>query len=439
MTQDARASAARVIARVTASGQSLPDALAVELRCLADPGMRALAQELSYGSLRWYYRLDALLCQLLARPLKARDLDLRCLLLAGLYQLDKLALPQRVAVHETVQATGALGKRWASGLVNAVLRNFQRRSSELEPAVARSEQSRYAHPGWLVEMLKADWPHHSEPVLQANNERPPFSLRVNRLRISRQDYLVMLAGQDLEAIPLAHTSHGILLHRPLPVENLPGFSAGLVSVQDGAAQLAAGLLQLEAGQRVLDACAAPGGKTAQILETAPQLSTLTALDIHRQRLDRTAETLQRLSLQADLVAGDAAEPAAWWDGSQYDRILLDAPCSATGVIRRHPDIKLLRKHDDIAKLATRQAEILRAQWPLLVPGGILLYVTCSVFRTENTEVVEAFKSRHADVEEVPLVAQWGIAQAAGRQILPGEQGMDGFYFARLTKISATHQ
>ena len=238
MTQDARASAARVIARVTSSGQSLPDALAVELRSLTDPGMRALAQELSYGSLRWYYRLDALLCQLLERPLKARDLDLRCLLLAGLYQLDKLALPQRVAVHETVQATGALGKRWASGLVNAVLRNFQRRSSKLEAAVAGSEQSRYAHPGWLLEMLKTDWPHARESILLANNERPPFSLRVNRLRLSRPDYLALLAGQALEAMPLAHTSHGILLQRPLPVEGLPGFSAGLVSVQDGAAQLA---------------------------------------------------------------------------------------------------------------------------------------------------------------------------------------------------------
>jgi 16S rRNA (cytosine967-C5)-methyltransferase len=433
MTQDARASAARVLARVIASGQSLPDALAVEFRSMSDPGLRPLVQELSYGSLRWYYRLDALLCQLLARPLKERDIDLRCLLLAGLYQLDKLALPPRVAVHETVQATAALGKRWASGLVNAVLRNFQRRSSELEPAVAGSEQSRYAHPGWLIEILKTDWPHASESILLANNERPPFSLRVNRLRISRRDYLELLATQDLEAMPLAHTSHGILLQRPVPVDGLPGFSAGLVSVQDGAAQLAAGLLQLEAGQRVLDACAAPGGKTAQILETAPQLSSVTALDIHRQRLDRTAEALERLSLQADLVAGDAAEPAAWWDGRQYDRILLDAPCSATGVIRRHPDIKLLRQRDDIAKLVTTQAEILRAQWPLLVPGGILLYCTCSVLADENWHQIKGFVQQHANVAEVPIDAAWGHRCEYGRQILPGENQMDGFYFACLRK------
>ncbi len=433
MTQDARASAARVLARVVTAGQSLPDALAVELGSLPDASMRALAQELSYGTLRWYYRLDALLCQLLPKALKARDADLRCLLLAGLYQLDKLALPQRVAVHETVQATGALNKRWASGLVNAVLRNFQRRGSELEPAVAGTDQSRYAHPGWLVEMLKADWPHAWETILQANNERPPFSLRVNRLRQTRGDYLALLAGQALEAMPLAHTSHGILLKRPIPVDGLPGFSDGLVSVQDGAAQLAAGLLQLATGQRVLDACAAPGGKTAQLLETAPRLSGVTALDIDPQRLNRTAVTLERLSLHADLVAGDASEPATWWDGRQFDRILLDAPCSATGVIRRHPDIKLLRKREDIGKLAARQAEILRAQWPLLVPGGILLYCTCSVLADENWRQVKAFLQQHTDAAEVSIDTAWGHRCKYGRQILPGENDMDGFYFACLRK------
>jgi len=433
MTQDARACAARVLERVVAAGQSLPDALAVELRALPDTRMRALAQELSYGTLRWYYRLDVLLCQLLPKPLKARDMDLRCLLLAGLYQLDKLALPQRVAVNETVQATLALNKRWASGLVNAVLRNFQRRRSELEAAVAGSEQSQYAHPAWLIKLLQADWPNDWTAVLHANNERPPFSLRVNRLRMARADYLALLGGQALKAEPLAHTSHGILLERAVPVEDLPGFSDGLVSVQDGAAQLAAGLLRLDAGQRVLDACAAPGGKTAQILETAPLLSGVTALDIDPRRLDRTAMTLARLSLQADLVPGDAAEPSTWWDGRQYDRILLDASCSATGVIRRHPDIKLLRKFDDIANLSSRQAEILRALWPLLVPGGILLYCTCSVLADENCRQVQRFLQSHADAAEVPIDAAWGHRCEHGMQILPGENEMDGFYFACLRK------
>jgi len=433
MTQDARACAARVLDRVITAGQSLPDALAVELRALSDTRVRALAQELSYGTLRWYFRLDVLLRQLLPKPLRARDMDLRCLLLAGLYQLDKLALPQRVAVNETVQATQALNKRWASGLVNAVLRNFQRRSNELEAVVAGTEQSQYSHPDWLIKILQADWPNHWKAVLQANNERPPFSLRVNRLHMARADYLALLDGQALKAKPLAHTSHGILLDQAVPVEALPGFSDGLVSVQDGAAQLAAGLLHLDAGQRVLDACAAPGGKTAQILETAPQLSGVTALDIDPRRLDRTAATLSRLSLQAELVPGDAAGPAAWWDGRQYHRILLDAPCSATGVIRRHPDIKLLRKFDDIANLANRQAEILRALWPLLVPGGILLYCTCSVLADENSRQVKRLLQRHADAEEVPIDASWGHRCEHGMQILPGEDEMDGFYYACLRK------
>jgi 16S rRNA (cytosine967-C5)-methyltransferase len=395
--------------------------------------MRALAQELSYGTLRWYYRLDALLCRLLPKPLKARDIDLRCLLLAGLYQLDKLALPQRVAIHETVQAARTLNKGWGSGLVNAVLRNFQRRGSELEATVAATDQSHYSHPAWLIRMLQADWPDDWKAVMHANNERPPFSLRVNQLRIARADYLALLDRLGLKATPLPHTAHGILLDRAMQVEDLPGFSEGLVSVQDGAAQLAAGLLQLESGLRLLDACAAPGGKTAQILEAAPRLAGVTALDIDPGRLERTAATLARLSLQAELVQGDAAEPAAWWDGRQYDRILLDAPCSATGVIRRHPDIKLLRKVDDIENLANRQSGILQAQWPLLVPGGILLYCTCSVLADENCRQVKQFLQTHADAAELQVNAAWGRRCEHGMQILPGENEMDGFYFACLRK------
>jgi 16S rRNA (cytosine967-C5)-methyltransferase len=419
VTQDARTCAARVLARVLAAGQSLTDALAAELRTLQDSRKRALAQELSYGTLRWYYRLEAFLSQLLPKPLKARDTDLRCLLLTGLYQLDKLALPQRVAIHETVEATRVLNKRWATGLVNAVLRNFQRYGNELE-AAAVTEQSQYAHPAWLINMIRTDWPNDWKAVLQANNERPPFSLRVNQLRMTRHGYLALLNEQGLGAVPLSHTTHGILLERPVPVEDLPGFSEGLVSVQDGAAQLAAGLLRLEPDQRVLDACAAPGGKTAQILETAPRLSGVTALDIDVGRL-------------AELLAGDAAEPAAWWDGRQFDRILLDAPCSATGVIRRHPDIKLLRKFDDIAKLTSRQAEILRALWPLLVPGGILLYCTCSVLADENSHQVKRFLQTQTDAMEILVDAAWGHRCEHGRQVLPGENEMDGFYFACLCK------
>ena len=231
----------------------------------------------------------------------------------------------------------------------------------------------------------------------------------------------------------------VLLDEPVSVDRLPGFHDGLVSVQDGAAQLAAQQLKLAAGQRVLDACAAPGGKTGHILELAPDLEQLVAIDSDPRRLKKIRDNLVRLQLEAQLIAADAGVPQRWWDGKPFDRILLDAPCSASGVVRRHPDIKLLRRCDDLEVLSRQQQCLLEALWPLLAPGGILLYVTCSVFRMENTDVVQAFMARHSDAAEMPMVAEWGIAQPAGRQILPGEQAMDGFYFARLTKLSATHQ
>ena len=326
---DARACAARVVHAVTAHGRSLTDALPEAMQKEIDSRQRALIQELSYGTLRWYYRLDVLLQQLLKKPLKQRDADIRCLLLTGLYQLSQLAMPQRVAVNETVQATKALQKDWARGLVNGVLRNYQRQAEVLEGRVDNTVEFRFAHPQWLAQMLQTDWPDAWQAVLDANNERPPFSLRINPQHLTRDEYLDELAARSLEARPLPHTATGILLARPLPVESLPGFAEGFVSVQDAAAQLAAGLLDAKAGQRVLDACAAPGGKTAHILESTPDVAHLSALDIDARRLERVGENLSRLSLKATLQQGDAGEPAAWWDGQQYERILLDAPCSAT--------------------------------------------------------------------------------------------------------------
>lgn len=329
MMPDARACAARALVRIVIDGRSLSDVLPAMVKPLADPRQRALVQELCYGTLRWYYRLAALLQQLLQKSIKQRDADVRCLLLIGLYQLDQLAMPQRVAVNETVQATRALNKQWASGLVNAVLRNYQRQAVELDEVILGEFVACYAHPAWLIERLQSDWPHDWERILMANNTRPPFSLRVNRQRITRDEYMCMLAEQSLEAVHLPHTSAGIMLDRPVPVEALPGFATGCISVQDGAAQLAAGLLDLHPGQRVLDACAAPGGKTSHILEAEPGLAMLTAVDINARRLTRVEENLARLSLHANLVQGDAGEPSAWWDGQYYDRILLDVPCSST--------------------------------------------------------------------------------------------------------------
>jgi 16S rRNA (cytosine967-C5)-methyltransferase len=422
-----------VLVRILTDGRSLSDVLPAMVKPLADPRQRALVQELSYGTLRWYYRLAALLQQLLQKPIKPRDADLRCLLLIGLYQLDQLAMPQRVAVNETVQATRALNKQWASGLVNAVLRNYQRQADELDETIVAEFVACYAHPSWLIERLQSDWPHDWERILTANNARPPFSLRVNRQRITRDEYLDMLADQALEAVPLPHTATGIRLARPVPVEVLPAFATGCVSVQDGAAQLTAGLLDLQPGQRVLDACAAPGGKTAHILEAEPELAMLTAVEIDARRLARIDDNLTRLSLHANLVQGDAGEPAAWWDGQGYDRILLDAPCSATGVIRRHPDIKLLRRQDDIASLVSAQARLLQAMWPLLSSGGMLLYCTCSVLADENSGQIARFLETHADAAELPIAAVWGRECRHGRQVLPGEDEMDGFYFACLTR------
>jgi 16S rRNA (cytosine967-C5)-methyltransferase len=433
MTKDARAVAARVLVQVVAEGRSLTDALPECLKTIQDARQRALIQEISYGTLRWYYRLDGMLGQLLRKPLKKKDVDIYCLLLTGLYQLDQLAMPQRVAVNETVQATRSLNKQWASGLANAVLRGYQRQSADLQAAMAQDETVTYAHPAWMIAVLKADWPDNWQDIVAANNTRPPFSLRVNRQRLSRDEYLERLSEQQLTAKPLEFISHGILLEKPVPVELLPGFSDGYVAVQDGAAQLVPGLLALAPGQRVLDACAAPGGKTAHILETGVELAGLTAVDIDGRRLDRVAENLLRLGLQAELVQGDASDPGQWWDGRPFDRILLDAPCSATGVIRRHPDIKLLRKPADITSLASRQAQLLQTLWPLLTPGGMLLYCTCSVLQEENSGQIEHFLMTQPDAAESVIDAGWGRACRHGRQLLPGENDMDGFYFACLRK------
>jgi 16S rRNA (cytosine967-C5)-methyltransferase len=431
---DARACAARVLVRVIYDGRSLSEALPNVVQSVTDIRQLSLVQELAYGTLRWFYRLDALLQQLMQKPLKQRDADVRCLLLTGLYQLTQLAMPQRVAVNETVQAARALKKTWARGLVNAVLRNYQRNAAVLDKESATGDEAKYAHPAWLIERLKYDWPEDWEALLAANNVRPPLCLRVNQRRITRDEYLEVLASRAVDAEPLAHAAAALLLEKPVPVELLPGFSEGIVSVQDGAAQLAAGLLALAPGQRVLDACAAPGGKTAHILESTPGLSDLTALDIDERRLRRIEENLSRLKLDAQLLQGDAGKPLKWWDGQPYNRILLDVPCSATGVIRRHPDIKLLRKQDDVATLVSRQASLLQALWPLLVPGGMLLYCTCSVLSEENSGQIARFLEMQVDATEVPISAAWGRSCVHGRQILPGENEMDGFYFSCLRKL-----
>lgn len=426
-----RITALKVLQQVLDHGQSLSTQLPATLTALP-PERRALAQELCYGTLRWLPQLEFLLGKLLDKPLKSKDRDLHVLALLGLYQLAYLQVPAHAAVSETVAITAQLGKGWAKGLINAVLRRFQREQTSLMQQAAQDPLATSAHPAWLLQRLQQAWPDDWAMITAANNRRPPMSLRVNRRHHTREAYLQQLQQQGIGATPSAHAADALTLEQPHPVEQLPGFAQGWVSVQDAAAQLAAPLLAPEAGMRVLDACAAPGGKTSHLLEYCPQLS-LIALDVDKQRLGRVSENLQRLGLEAQLLAADAATPEQWWDQRPFDRILLDAPCSATGVIRRHPDIKVLRREADITALITLQAKILDALWPLLAPGGMLLYATCSILPEENHLQLEQFLARHTDAREQPIEAAWGRAVSVGRQILPDQDGMDGFFYACIGK------
>jgi 16S rRNA (cytosine967-C5)-methyltransferase len=393
---------------------------------------RALLAELVYGTCRWFPRLDFFVGRLLERPLKARDGDLRALLLLGLYQLTETRVAAHAAVDETVAAVRALGKDWAAGLVNGVLRRFLRDRAALESAAAADPAAAYAHPAWLVTRLQSAWPDDWAAVLAAGNGRPPMTLRVNRLRGSTADCLAGLAAAGMSAAAVDAVPTALVLAQPVDVARVPGFAAGAVSVQDAGAQLAAPLLDPRPGDAVLDACAAPGGKTGHLLEWCPA-AQVTAVDIDPRRLARVGENLGRLGVSARLAAGDAERPDGAWAADRYDRILLDVPCTATGVVRRHPDIKLLRRAADVDDLVGRQARILDAVWPLLKPGGILLYVTCSLLPDENQRQIDGFLGRRGDVRALPIDAAWGRAAGAGRQILTGEGGMDGFFYARLTR------
>lgn len=428
----ARTAATAVLSRVLNQGQSLDHVLPSALQQISKRD-RGLLQELCYGTLRWYFQLRYLLDQLLDKPLKRREQEVQTLLLLSFYQLLHLRVPAYAVVSEAVATVRALGKSWAAKLVNGVLRNFQRHQATWMTALARDEIARYAHPVWLLCYLQQDWPDDWRSIVEVNNSHPPQSLRVNLARLSRQRYLEILTDAGIEAIPSPVCSAGITLAKPCDIEDLPGFREGWVSVQDLAAQLAVGLLDLQPNMRVLDACAAPGGKTCHILEHKPLSVSLLALDLNTQRLNRLRENLKRLGLKADTLAVDAMAPSSWWDGRPYDRILLDVPCSASGVIRRHPDIKVLRQEADIEQLTLRQHAMLHRLWPLLAPKGKLVYATCSILKQENENIVADFLATQPDAQEMPIAAAWGRAELHGRQILPGELDMDGFYYACLVK------
>ena len=426
-----RALAAMALAPVLAGRESLSSTLPpLQERC--PPADRGLLQSLVSGSARqaWYYR--EVLKPLLQRPPNEPLID--ALLIVGAYQLLALRIPDHAAIAETVEAARQLGKDKLTGFINGVLRSLLR---ERERLLAGAEGARHAHPAWLLKRLQADWPDEWPAIVAANNEISPVTLRVNRLQGSREAYLAQLTAAGIAAQPCAFAPDGLRLDAAVDVRSLPGFADGSCAVQDEAAQLAALLLAPLPGSKVLDACAAPGGKTTHLLEVQPELADLLALDSDAGRCRRIDENLQRLCLKdlpVRVVAGDAAKPASWWDGQPFDRILLDAPCTATGVIRRHPDIKLLRKAEDVAQTAALQQSLLAALWPTLKPGGRLLYATCSLLKAENEDTVAAFLATHADARERPIDASWGLQRPHGRQLLPAVGGNDGFYYALLEKL-----
>ncbi|MBK1722788.1 16S rRNA (cytosine(967)-C(5))-methyltransferase RsmB [Thiocystis violacea] len=430
-----RAAAARVVHRVRDRGQSLTRVLQ-ERRDAQSPADLALTQEMSYGVLRMLPRLEALAGRLLKHPLKAPDRDLECLILVGLYQLDAMATPAHAAVSSTVAAARLMGKPGKAALVNALLRRFQREREALLEAVMQGPEAHWLFPAWLIEQLKDAWPEDWQDILTASNDRPPMALRVNRTRTDAASYLRQLAEAGIKADPIPGLEAGLVLDVPRPTRELPGFDAGLVSVQDSGAQLAAELLDAQPGQRVLDACAAPGGKSAAILERAGGALDLVAIDSDAARLESVRSTLRRLGLAAKVAQGDAADPRGDWAETRYERILLDVPCSATGVIRRHPDIKWLRRPTDIATLGAVQARMLDAVWPLLADGGRLLYATCSLLVEENHLQIDAFLARQPDARERAIAHAWGRAAPRGRQLLPTSGGHDGFFYALLEKRSS---
>jgi len=431
-----RLAAARALAAVLSGKASLNSSLPAQLDKVEDRD-RGLTQDLAFGTARWQPRLDLLAAQLLQKPFKAADADVQALLLIGLYQLFYTRIPAHAAIGETVGCADKLKKPWAKGLLNAVLRRAQRDGEAMLADMERDPVVRTAHPRWLQKALKAFWPDQWEAICAANNAHPPMILRVNRRHHSRDGYLKLLADAGVQAQACAYSRDGIVLAEPRDVRGLPGFAEGWISVQDEAAQLAADLLELAPGQRVLDACCAPGGKTCHVLEAEAGLSHVVAIDLEAKRLVRVRENLDRLRLDAELIACDARDTANWWDGKPFQRILLDAPCSATGVIRRHPDIKLTRQAEDIAPLAALQGELLDALWPTLEVGGMLLYATCSSLPTENTEVIGAFLARTPGARELDLATEAGLRQTHGRQLLAQEGGHDGFYYAKLIKIAAS--
>ena len=430
-----RAVAAEIVDAVVSGGQSLDAAIAAH-EGKVPPNDRSLLRMLSYGVVRHHFSLQAWIEQLVSRPFRKRDSVVNALLAVGLFQLCDTRIPDHAAVSQTVEATRQLRRPKMAGLINACLRRFQRENLADEPA--RDDEPRWNHPTWLMDALRKDWPDDAEAMLEANNARAPMWLRANSSRQSAADYRDRLAAAGITSELLDGVPDAVRLAEPQAVDDLPGFADGDASVQDAAAQIAARWLMADGPRRALDACAAPGGKSGHLLELGGDDFDLVAIDSDAERIERVRENHARLGANATIMVGDASNPEEWWDGEPFDAILLDAPCSATGVIRRHPDIKLLRRASDIGELSALQGRILEALWTTLVPGGRLLYATCSVLAAENDDVVKRFLETKGDAVEDTVLPNNNIRdlmrrKACGYQVLPGTAGMDGFYYACLVK------
>lgn len=426
--------ALKMCLNVIENGRSLSQVLAEGLAQFSDRRERAFTQNLVLGTLRWQERLSAIRAHLLKKPLKAKDEDVNQLILLGLYQILYLDTPPHAAVSETVTLTQKLKKPWAKGLVNGVLRNFIREADSIEAEVDLKPAYKYSHPQWFTKAMRKAYPDNWQTILTANNEPAPLSLRVNTHFQSREDFKTKLDNESVGYQEHPYSEAALVMAQTLDVTQLPTYEEGGFSVQDIAAQQAAYILNPQPGEHVLDACAAPGGKTTHLLEKANNELTLLALEKDPERIERLSENLHRLQLDAEIEVGDASQPNDWWDGKLFDKILLDAPCSATGIIRRHPDIKWHRTQEDVEELVSTQAAILRALWQILKPGGKLLYATCSALPQENGLQTQAFLAETPNAKEIPIDKGWGVQQdLPGRQILPGEAGMDGFYYCLLEK------
>ncbi len=433
--------ALKICLNVIEHGRSLSQSLGEGLAQFQDRRERSFTQNLVLGTLRWQLRLEAIRDSLVKKRLRDKDEDVNQLILIGLYQIIYMDTPEHAAVSETVNLTKKLKKPWAKGFVNGVLRNFLRDQEGITAAVDVKPAHKYSHPQWFTKTLRKQYPDHWQAILEANNLPAPINLRNNQMHQTRDELLALLTKEGIEAFAHPFCDNGIQLAQSADISQFPTFEAGGFSVQDAAAQQAAALLNPQKGMHILDACAAPGGKTCHLLERVDNQARLFALEKEPERIERLSENLYRLDLTADIEVGDASAPDDWWNGELFDQILLDAPCSATGIIRRHPDIKWHRTPEDIEALVILQDEILTALWNTLKPGGTLLYATCSVLPQENSEQVKQFLDKTPNASETPLTVDWGMTpnSGIGRQILPGNQAeqahsnMDGFYYALLQK------